>query len=92
MVGPYLVTDPAALIQRSFWRGKKHREGGNLQYCDCAGGYYSRMDDVIFEEFKGTGNMELVLTEAYQKNAYSQQLIYQDQAQGEKTYCLHGQS
>ena len=31
-------------------------------YCDCAGGYrFSRMDDVIFEEFKGTGNMEVIL-------------------------------
>ena len=29
------------------------------------------MDDVIYEEFKGTGNLELHLIESYQKNVFS---------------------
>ena len=35
----------------------------------------SKMDDVIYEEFKGTGNMELVLTVNYRKNVYSRPSI-----------------
>ena len=35
----------------------------------------SKMDDVIFEEFKGTGNMELQLTDAYRTKGYSRLLI-----------------
>ncbi len=31
----------------------------------------SKMDEVIYQEFKGTGNMELHLKEGCQKNAYS---------------------
>ena len=35
----------------------------------------SKMDEVIFEEFKGTGNMELQLIEELQTEEYSQQSI-----------------
>ena len=36
----------------------------------------SKMDDVIYEEFKGTGNMELVTDHVnYRRNRYSQPLI-----------------
>jgi transcription termination factor Rho len=31
----------------------------------------SKMDEVIFEEFKGTGNMELQLTEKLLTNVFS---------------------
>ena len=56
--------DPTALYmpKRFFGAARNMREGGSLTILATAlietG---SRMDDVIFEEFKGTGNMELVL-------------------------------
>ncbi len=56
--------DPAALHmpKRFFGAARNMREGGSLTILASAlvetG---SRMDDVIYEEFKGTGNMELVL-------------------------------
>jgi transcription termination factor Rho len=56
--------DPAALHKpkRFFGAARNLEEGGSLTILATAlvetG---SRMDDVIFEEFKGTGNMELIL-------------------------------
>ena len=56
--------DPAALYmpKKFFGAARNMREGGSLTILATAlietG---SRMDDVVFEEFKGTGNMELVL-------------------------------
>ena len=56
--------DPAALHmpKRFFGAARNMRNGGSLTILATAlvetG---SRMDDVVFEEFKGTGNMELVL-------------------------------
>ena len=56
--------DPAALYmpKKFFGAARNVREGGSLTILATAlvetG---SRMDDIIFEEFKGTGNMELVL-------------------------------
>lgn len=56
--------DPTALYmpKRFFGAARNMREGGSLTILATAlvetG---SRMDDVVFEEFKGTGNMELVL-------------------------------
>lgn len=56
--------DPAALYmpKKFFGAARNMREGGSLTVLATAlvetG---SRMDDVVFEEFKGTGNMELVL-------------------------------
>jgi len=56
--------DPAALFnpKRFFGAARNIRNGGSLTILATAlvetG---SRMDDVIFEEFKGTGNMEVVL-------------------------------
>ena len=48
--------------KRFFGAARNVEEGGSLTICGTAlvetG---SRMDDVIFEEFKGTGNMEIVL-------------------------------
>ena len=56
--------DPAALHmpKKFFGAARNMREGGSLTVLATAlvetG---SKMDDVVFEEFKGTGNMELVL-------------------------------
>ena len=56
--------DPAALHmpKRFFGAARNMREGGSLTILATAlMDTGSRMDDVIYEEFKGTGNMELVL-------------------------------
>ena len=56
--------DPAALYmpKRFFGAARNMREGGSLTILATAlvetG---SKMDDVVYEEFKGTGNMEMVL-------------------------------
>ena len=62
--------DPAALHmpKRFFGAARNMREGGSLTILATAlvetG---SKMDDVVFEEFKGTGNMELVLNRKLQE-------------------------
>ncbi len=44
------------------------REGGSLTILATAlVDTGSKMDDVVYEEFKGTGNMELVLTASFPK-------------------------
>lgn len=56
--------DPAALHmpKRFFGAARNMREGGSLTILATAlVDTGSRMDDVIYEEFKGTGNMEVVL-------------------------------
>lgn len=56
--------DPAALHmpKKFFGAARCMREGGSLTILATAlVDTGSRMDDVVFEEFKGTGNMELVL-------------------------------
>ncbi|MDD6213540.1 MAG: transcription termination factor Rho [Clostridiales bacterium] len=56
--------DPAALHmpKKFFGAARNMREGGSLTVLATAlVDTGSRMDDVVFEEFKGTGNMELVL-------------------------------
>ena len=56
--------DSNALIKpkRFFGAARNIEEGGSLSIIGtCLVDTGSRMDDVIFEEFKGTGNMELVL-------------------------------
>ena len=56
--------DPAALHmpKRFFGAARNMREGGSLTILATAlVDTGSRMDDVIYEEFEGTGNMELVL-------------------------------
>ncbi|MEE1087157.1 MAG: transcription termination factor Rho [Schaedlerella sp.] len=62
--------DPAALYmpKRFFGAARNMREGGSLTILATAlvetG---SKMDDVVYEEFKGTGNMELVLDRKLQE-------------------------
>lgn len=48
--------------KKFFGAARNMREGGSLTILATAlVDTGSRMDDVVFEEFKGTGNMELVL-------------------------------
>jgi transcription termination factor Rho len=57
--------DPAALYppKRFFGAARNIEEGGSLTIiATCLVDTGSRMDDVIYEEFKGTGNMELHLS------------------------------
>ncbi len=56
--------DPAALHmpKRFFGAARNMREGGSITILATAlVDTGSRMDDVIYEEFKGTGNMEIIL-------------------------------
>ena len=56
--------DPVALYppKRFFGAARKLEEGGSLTIiATCLVDTGSRMDDVIYEEFKGTGNSELIL-------------------------------
>jgi transcription termination factor Rho len=56
--------DPAALYppKRFFGAARNIEEGGSLTIiATCLVDTGSRMDDVIYEEFKGTGNMEMQL-------------------------------
>jgi transcription termination factor Rho len=57
--------DPSALVEpkRFFGAARNIEEGGSLTIiATVLVDTGSRMDDVIYEEFKGTGNMELVLS------------------------------
>lgn len=62
--------DPAALHmpKRFFGAARNMREGGSLTILATAlVDTGSKMDDVIYEEFKGTGNMEMVLNRKLQE-------------------------
>ena len=62
--------DPAALHspKRFFGAARKMREGGSLTILATAlVDTGSKMDDVVYEEFKGTGNMELILDRKLQE-------------------------
>jgi transcription termination factor Rho len=62
--------DPTALYppKRFFGAARNLEEGGSLTIiATCLVDTGSRMDDVIYEEFKGTGNMELVLSRRLQE-------------------------
>ena len=62
--------DPAALYmpKRFFGAARNMREGGSLTILATAlVDTGSKMEDVVYEEFKGTGNMELVLDRKLQE-------------------------
>lgn len=62
--------DPATLYmpKRFFGAARNMREGGSLTILATAlVDTGSKMDDVVYEEFKGTGNMELVLDRKLQE-------------------------
>ncbi len=62
--------DPSALYppKRFFGAARNIEEGGSLTIiATCLVDTGSRMDDVVYEEFKGTGNMELLLSRRLQE-------------------------
>ena len=62
--------DPTALYmpKKFFGAARKMREGGSLTILATAlVDTGSKMDDVVYEEFKGTGNMELILDRKLQE-------------------------
>ncbi len=62
--------DPSALYppKRFFGAARNIEEGGSLTIiATCLIDTGSRMDDVVYEEFKGTGNMELHLSRKLQE-------------------------
>jgi transcription termination factor Rho len=62
--------DPAALYppKHFFGAARNIEEGGSLTIvATCLVDTGSRMDDMIYEEFKGTGNMELLLSRKLQE-------------------------
>ena len=79
--------DPAALHmpKRFFGAARNMREGGSLTILATAlVDTGSKMDDVIYEEFKGTGNMELFLTVNCRKREYFRQSISRNQVPDER--------
>ncbi len=65
--------DPIALYppKRLFGAARKCEEGGSLTIlATCLVDTGSRMDEVVFEEFKGTGNMELRLDRRLAERRY----------------------
>ena len=83
--------DPAALHmpKKFFGAARNMREGGSLTILATAlVDTGSRMDDVVFEEFKGTGNMELVLDRKFVREDGSSRLsISRNPVPEEKTFC-----
>ncbi|MGN0362368.1 MAG: transcription termination factor Rho, partial [Bilifractor sp.] len=62
--------DPAALYapKKFFGAARNIREGGSLTIIATAlVDTGSKMDDIVYEEFKGTGNMELMLSRFMQE-------------------------
>ena len=62
--------DPSALYppKHFFGAARNLEEGGSLTIiATCLVDTGSRLDDVVYEEFKGTGNMELILTRKLQE-------------------------
>ncbi len=62
--------DPSAIHppKRIFGAGRNIEEGGSLTViATCLVNTGSKMDDLIYEEFKGTGNMELMLNRKLQE-------------------------
>ena len=62
--------DPAALYppKRFFGAARNIEDGGSLTIiATCMVDTGSRLDDMVYEEFKGTGNMELILSRKLQE-------------------------
>ena len=83
--------DPAAFHRpkRFFGSARNVEEGGSLTILATAlidtG---SRMDDVIYEEFKGTGNMELHLDRSWQNAGFSRRSTFVVRVHVVKKCCL----
>lgn len=74
--------------KRFFGAARNMREGGSLTILATAlvetG---SKMDDVIYEEFKGTGNMELVLDRRLQEKRVFPAIDIQNPAPAGRIFC-----
>jgi len=79
--------------KRFFGAARNIEEGGSLTIIATAlidtG---SRMDEVIFEEFKGTGNSEIILIVKLQTNAYSPQSTLRGQEHEKRSSLLQRNS
>jgi len=75
-------------LKRFFGAARNIEEGGSLTIIASAlidtG---SRMDEVIFEEFKGTGNMEVVLIGRCLTGGFTLLLMSRDLEPERKIYC-----
>jgi transcription termination factor Rho len=75
--------------KRFFGAARKIENGGSLTIIGTAlietG---SRMDEVIFEEFKGTGNMEVVLDRRIAESVFGLLLIFSNQVLVKKSFYL----
>ena len=83
--------DPAALYKpkRFFGSARNLKEGGSLTIIATAlVDTGSRMDDVIYEEFKGTGNMEIVLDRSLAENRIFPAIDVKKVVLEEKIYYL----
>ena len=76
--------------KRFFGAARNMREGGSLTILATAlVDTGSKMDDVVYEEFKGTGNMELVLRpEALGEDGYSRRSISRNPVRDGRICCL----
>ena len=87
--------DPAALHtpKRIFGAARNMREGGSLTILATAlVDTGSKMDDVIYEEFKGTGNMELVLDRKLSGAGCSRPLIFTNPEPDGRICCCQKKS
>jgi transcription termination factor Rho len=83
--------DPSALYppKRFFGAARNVEDGGSLTIiATCLVDTGSRLDDVVYEEFKGTGNMELILSANYRNAASFPQWISNARPRAAKTCCL----
>lgn len=82
---------PGALDRpkRFFGAARNIEEGGSLtMIATVLVETGSRMDDIIFEEFKGTGNAEIKLDRRFPKRAFSRPSIWPNPARGTKSCCF----
>lgn len=83
-LGPGVLYKP----KRFFGAARNIEEGGSLTIIATAlvetG---SRMDDVIYEEFKGTGNMEIHLDRKLSEKRISPRLTWQNRARAMRSCC-----
>ena len=85
--------DPSALYppKRFFGAARNIEEGGSLTIiATCLVDTGSRMDDVVYEEFKGTGNMELHLSRQCRNAASFRPSIFCAPPPGGKNYSWSG--
>ena len=79
--------------KRFFGAARNMREGGSLTVLATAlVDTGSKMDDVVFEEFKGTGNMELVLDRKLSEKRVFPAIDISKSSTRRKIFCFPGRS